>query len=101
VRRETEPVEDADEEWAGSESAETLVDRSVETVIRARVPKIRREDFLGGWLWRDELEGGLGLGGGAVSGLSECLVERMEAILRMVEGERERERRGDLKWSEV
>jgi hypothetical protein len=101
VRSETEPVEEADEEWAGSESAEGLFGRSVETEIRARVPKKRRDGFRCGWPWRDELEGGPGVGGGAVresgggrrSGLSDCLAERTEAILRMKEG-RERERRG-------
>lgn len=66
MRSETEPVEEADEEWAGSESVEGLVGRSVETVIRARVPKKRREDFREGWPRRDGLEGGLGLGGGGV-----------------------------------
>ena len=66
MRSETEPVEEADEEWAGSESAEGLVGRSVETVIRARVPKKRREGFRDGWLRRDGLEGGLGHGGEGV-----------------------------------
>lgn len=89
-------MEEADEEWAGSESAEGLFGRSVETEIRARVPKKRREGFLWGWPWKDGLEGGLGLAGGEVresgegrgSGLSDCLWERTEASLRMEERER-------------
>jgi hypothetical protein len=96
VRSETEPVEEADEEWAGSESAEGLFGRSVETEIRARVPKKRREGFLCGWPWRDELDGGLGVAGGEErervegggSGLSDCLCERTEASLRMEGGKR-------------
>jgi hypothetical protein len=96
VRSETEPVEEADEEWAGSESAEGLFGRSVETEIRARVPKKRREGFLWGWPWSDGLEGGHGLAGGEVresggrrgSGLSDCLCERTEASLRMEGGKR-------------
>jgi hypothetical protein len=96
VRSETEPVEDVDEEWAGSESAEGLLGRSVETEIRARVPKKRREGFRCGWPWRDAMEGEPGLGGGGVrlsgggrrSGLSDCLAERTEAILRMKERKR-------------
>lgn len=95
-------MEEADEEWAGSESAEGLFGRSVETEIRARVPKKRREGFLWGWPLRDGLEGGVGLAegeereSGGVSGLSECLCERTEASLRMEERERGggRERRG-------
>jgi hypothetical protein len=56
VRRETEPVEEAEDEWAGSDG---LVGLSVDTVMRVRVTRNRREDFL---LGRDEwvLEGGTG-----------------------------------------
>jgi len=55
------------------------VGRSVDTVMRARVPKKRREDFLRG---RDELEV---VGGGALpEELSGCLGARTEAILRML-----------------
>lgn len=66
MRSETEPAEEADEEWAGSERAEGLFGRSVETLIRARVPKKRREGFRCGWPWRDELEGAPGLEDGVV-----------------------------------
>lgn len=64
MRSETEPVEEADEEWAGSESAEGLFGRSVETEIRARVPKKRREGFRWGWPWGDEFAGAPVVGGG-------------------------------------
>ena len=64
MRRETEPADEADEEWAGSESTEGLLGRSVETEMRARVPKKRREGFRWGWPWRDELDGGAGVVGG-------------------------------------
>lgn len=52
--------------------------RSVDTVMRARVPKKRREDFLRGG---DELEV---VDGGALPELSGCLGARTEAILRML-----------------
>ena len=104
-------MEEADDEWPGSARAEGLVSRSVETVIRARVPKKRREGFRRGWLWGDEREGGPGLGGdcgrwsggGRESDLSDCLAERTEASLRM-EGKKEGREKGvwrDLKWSEA
>lgn len=43
--------------------------RSVETVIRVRVPKKRRDGFRCGRAWRDEMELGAGVVGGA-AGLS-------------------------------
>lgn len=58
MRSETEPVEEVDDEWAGSEVV--VVGRSVETVMRVRVAKNRREDLLRGWLEGDELVGGTG-----------------------------------------
>lgn len=82
MRRETEPVEEAEDEWAGSDG---LVGRSVDTVMRVRVTKNRREDFL---LGRDEL---VLEGGTASSGeLSVRLEARIEDILRI-----SRERMGE------
>jgi hypothetical protein len=67
------------------------VGRSVDTVMRVRVPKKRREDFLRG---RDELEVVCGGALALPEELSGCLEARTEAILRMLrEGEGEEEGR--------
>lgn len=88
MRSETEPVEEAEDEWAGSEAV-GCDDRSVETVMRVRVPKKRRvEEFA------KDLEVGRGCASLGGSGLSERLEVRTEAILRMLGREENKTRKG-------